>query len=146
MNCTKYLCKTGYSFFFFSDYWNFEQVLLLVARLLTQLTFCVSALCMFSALYYCCFILLFFGGFIWNCPDQQVCVQSQRLFPPTLSGLLYSLWKGLMSEETLGGREILDYFGGLALGCITKVSGVQSVIAECSLYICVHSILQEKKQ
>lgn len=42
-------------------------------------------------------------------------------------------------------REILDYFGGLVLDCITTVSGVQSVIAECSLYICVHYILQEKK-
>lgn len=44
------------------------------------------------------------------------------------------------------GGEILDYFGGLVLDCITTVSGVQSVIAECSLYICVHSILQEKKK
>lgn len=43
-------------------------------------------------------------------------------------------------------REILDYFGGLVLDCITTVSGVQSVIAECSLYICVHYILQEKKK
>lgn len=41
--------------------------------------------------------------------------------------------------------EILGYFGGLVLDCITTVSGVQSVIAECSLYICVHYILQEKK-
>lgn len=42
-------------------------------------------------------------------------------------------------------RENLNYFGGLILDCITTVSGVQSVIAECSLYICVHYILQEKK-
>lgn len=48
-------------------------------------------------------------------------------------------------EWGVGGGEILDYFGGLVLDCITTVSGVQSVIAECSLYICVHSILQEKK-
>lgn len=38
-----------YDFFFF----QFQQVLLLVACLLTQLTFCVSALYMSSALYYC---------------------------------------------------------------------------------------------
>lgn len=43
-------------------------------------------------------------------------------------------------------KEFLDNFGGLVLDCITTVSGVQSVIAECSLYICVHSILQEKRK
>lgn len=43
-------------------------------------------------------------------------------------------------------EKLLDYFGGLVLDCITTVSGVQSVIAECSLYICVHYILQEQKQ
>lgn len=42
-------------------------------------------------------------------------------------------------------RRNLDYFGGLVLDCVTTVSGVQSVIAECSLYICVHYILREKK-
>ena len=51
-----------------------------------------------------------------------------------------------MEEEEGKKREILDYFGGLVLDCITTVSGVQSVIAECSLYICVHFILQERKQ
>lgn len=40
---------------FFNDFFfsQFQQVLLLVACLLTQLTFCVSALYMSSALYYC---------------------------------------------------------------------------------------------
>ena len=43
-------------------------------------------------------------------------------------------------------EKILDYFGGLVLDCDITVSGVQSVIAECSLYICVHYIPQEKNQ
>lgn len=65
-----------YDFFFF----QFQQVLLLVACLLTQLTFCVSALYMFSALYYCFWFQFFWAGRIslWkfrlNCPHQQVCV------------------------------------------------------------------------
>lgn len=42
---------------------------------------------------------------------------------------------GLIEEEEK--NEILDYFDGLVLDYITKLSGVQSVIAECSLYICV---------
>lgn len=49
-------------------------------------------------------------------------------------------------EEKKKKEKLLDYFGGLVLDCITTVSGVQSVIAECSLYICVHYILQEQKQ
>lgn len=54
----------------------------------------------------------------------------------------------MREEEEWGGKkeEILDYFGGLVLDCITTISGVQSVIAECSLYICVHSILQDFKK
>lgn len=83
--------------------------------------------------------------------DRQVCVQSRRPCPQTLGGLLYSLLKKKQTKketdlnEERKKREILDYFGGLVLDCITTVSGVQSVIAECSLYICVHFILPEKK-
>lgn len=64
----------------------------------------------------------------------------------TLSRLLYSLGGGEWTKRRREKNEILDYFDGLVLDYITKLSGVQSVIAECSLYICVHSILQEKKQ
>lgn len=68
--------------------------------------------------------------------------------------ILYGKFK-IWTEKTTGGggqtkkkkeEEFLDHFGGLVLDCITTVSGVQSVIAECSLYICVHSILQEKRK
>lgn len=38
----------------------------------------------------------------------------------------------------------MDYFGGLVLDCITTVSSVQSVIAECSLYICVQYDEEDK--
>lgn len=51
-----------------------------------------------------------------------------------------------MKKKKKKKEKLLDYFGGLVLDCITTVSGVQSVIAECSLYICVHYILQEQKQ
>lgn len=66
-----------------------------------------------------------------------------------LGGLLYSLWEKPLKTNERRRREkkdkILDYFGGLALDYVITVSGVQSVIAECFLYICVHYILPEKK-
>lgn len=61
-------------FFFF---FQFQQVLLLVACLLTQLTFCVSAMYMSSALYYC-FGSNFSGrdgflseGYVWIVPTNR---------------------------------------------------------------------------
>lgn len=88
-----------------------------------------------------------------SCPERAtgLCTEPE-IVSPTLGGLLYSLWKKNKKLRTnerrrrrrRKKREILDYFGGLVLDCITTVSGVQSVIAECSLYICVHYILQEK--
>lgn len=62
-----------------------------------------------------------------------------------LSRILYSSSEKKWTDKRRRKNEILGYFDGLVLDYITKLSGVQSVIAECSLYICVHSILQEKK-
>lgn len=47
--------------------------------------------------------------------------------PRAQTGLLYPEWGGGKKE-----REILEASGGLVLDCITTISGVQSVIAECS--------------
>lgn len=109
MNCTKYLCKTGFRLFFVFffkkndcfPFLQFQQVLLLVACLLTQLTFCVSALYMSSALYYC-FVLFerewggggcSFEGYTSELSRPTGLCTEPEIVSPTLSGLLYSLWK-----------------------------------------------------
>lgn len=111
------------------------------------LSFFVFCFCFFVG-----FILFwgFFGGTVWWVvpTDWQVCVQIQRLCPQLWVDFCILYGKKLRTNERRRRkkkREILDYFGGLVLDCITTVSGVQSVIAECFLYICVHYILQEKK-
>lgn len=134
--------------------------------LLTLLTFCVSALYMFSALYYCFLLVFLFCFFLLviflealfeeSSPRDRatdLCTEPEIMSPN--SGRTFVLFiekknkkkrDGLKWEERRKKREILDYFGGLVLDCITTVSGVQSVIAECSLYICVHYILPERRQ
>lgn len=147
MNCTKYLCKIGYRFF-----------LTIVAISASFVTCCMSIntadfLCQWIVhvlgiillFFYCCYS---FWGVLEVVSELSrptgVCTEP-AIVSSTLSRLLYSSWEknGLIREEEK--NEILDYFDSLVLDYITKLSGVQSVIAECSLYICVHSILQEKK-
>lgn len=69
--------KQVLDFFLWFFFFQFQQVLLLVACLLTQLTFCVSALYMSSALYYC-FGSNFSGwdgflpeGYVWIVPTNR---------------------------------------------------------------------------
>lgn len=122
---------------------RFQQVLLLVACLLTQLTFCVSALYMFSALdlFFFCWIYLFFL-FLRRHRLTRVCrVQSRRSRPQLRLDFSTLYWKKKINWETKKKKKkhekLLDSFGGLVLDCITTVSGVQSVIAECFLvYLC----------
>lgn len=95
------------------------------------------------------FLKLFFGGGLEVVSELSrptgLCTEPEIVSSP-LSRLLYSTWgKNELIREEEEKNEILDYSDGLVLDYITKLSGVQSVIAECSLYICVHSILQEKK-
>lgn len=126
---------------------QFQQVLLLVACQLTQLTFCVSELYIFLALY-CFFLIIILLGVLEVVSELSqpigLCTEPE-IVSSTLSRLLYSSWGKWTNKRRRKKNEILDYFDGLVLDYITKLSGVQSVIAECSLYICVHSILQEKK-
>lgn len=79
--------------------------------------------------------------------EHQVYVQSCRSSPDLDFCILNG--KELMTsgeEKKEEEEKILDSFGGLILDCNITVSGVQSVIAECSLYICVDYIPQEKNQ
>lgn len=107
----------------------------------------------YITVFFCCWFysFLFFSEALSDELSRLtgLCTEPENV-SPTLGGLLYSLLEKLRTNERRQRRrkkkrEILDYFGGLVLDCITTVSGVQSVIAECSLYICVHYILQEKK-
>lgn len=74
--------------------------------------------------------------------EHQVYVQSCRSSPDSDFCILNG--EELMTCGEVE-EKISDYFGGLILDCNITVSGVQSVIAECSLYICVHYVPQEKK-
>lgn len=87
-------------------------------------------------------------GFLEALSDE-LCTEPE-IVSPTLGVLLYSLWKELRTNDRRRRKrkkwKSLDYFGGPVFDCITTVSGVQSVVAECSLYICVHFILQDGNQ
>lgn len=104
-------------------------------------------------LFVCLFIFFWGGGSVELSQPTGLCTEPE-IVSRTLSGLFLFFFGGEITDKRRRRRrrrmrekkEILDYFGGLVLDCITTVSGVQSVIAECSLYICVHSILQDKKQ
>lgn len=88
------------------------------------------------------FILLW--GFLEALSDE--CTEPE-IVSPALGVLLYSLWIEFRTNERRRRKwKSLDYFGCPVLDCITTVSGVQSVLAECSLYICVHFILQDGNQ
>lgn len=149
MNCTKYLCKTGYRFF-----------LTIVAISASFVTCCMSIntadfLCQWlvhvhGIILFCLFVFLIiivlygdFGSSIRIVPTKRFVYRAGDCVLNFEQTFVFFIGKNGLIEE--GKKEILDYFDGLVLDYITKLSGVQSVIAECSLYICVHSILQEKK-
>lgn len=86
---------------FFYDYCNSSKFSYLLHVLLTQLTFCVSALYMFLGIMSLFF--LFLEGVVWPSDRASVRVQSCRSCPQLLFGLLYSVEKGL--STSWGGEE-----------------------------------------
>lgn len=99
---------------------------------------------MFSALEFVFFLFFLLDIFVFVSSEaSRVCrVQSRRSRPQLRLDFctLYRRKKKNTNGEKKKKKKkklLLDSFGGLVLDCITTVSGVQSVIAECSLYICV---------
>lgn len=84
-----------------------------------------------------CLFFCFFGGIVWR--GFVVYRAADHVHS---SGWTFLLFIGKkLNRETKKKKKkhekLLDSFGGLVLDCITTVSGVQSVIAECFLvYLC----------
>lgn len=142
-NCTEYLCN-----------YNWFQIFLMIIIAISA-SFVTCCMSINTADFLCqCIVHVLgirFGFFRWiylfsfvsleaSSDEGSSCTEPQ-ITSTAPAGLFYSLLGKKKSTETKKKKKkhekLLDSFGGLVLDCITTVSGVQSVIAECFLvYLC----------
>lgn len=142
-NCTEYLCNYNW----------FQIFLMIIIAISASFVTCCMSINTADFLCQCIvhvlgirffFLLDIFVFFVSSeaSSDEGLSCTEPQITSTAPAGLFYSLLeKKNLTERRRRRRKkhekLLDSFGGLVLDCITTVSGVQSVIAECFLvYLC----------